>query len=95
MGEVYKKYEDVKQDLIFEAEVFYGRDADIKKDIQELLFNLKEEYLKEELGRKMRELNMAEKAGETALATKILKECQIINNKIQEIKYEKEKQKIK
>lgn len=73
-------------DFIFEAEVFYGSGADIKKDVEEMLFNVKEEYLKEDLAKKMRELYLAEEKGDIDKSTQILKECQIINNKIQEIK---------
>ncbi len=73
-------------DLIFEAEVFYGGDADLKKDVRELLENLKLESLKEELGKKMRELKIAEGSKDVARSTQILKECQVINEKIQNIK---------
>ena len=73
-------------DLIFEAEVFYTEDADLKKDVLELLNNLREEYLKEELERKMRELRIAEEAQDSTRATEILKECQAINDKIQSLK---------
>ncbi|MEX2029083.1 MAG: hypothetical protein WD963_01225, partial [Candidatus Paceibacterota bacterium] len=92
---VLERAKNSPNDLIFEAEIFYGGDADIKRDIQELLSNLKEEYLKEELAQKMRELHKVEEAGDAELATNLLKECQIINNKIQNIKNEKEKQKNK
>jgi hypothetical protein len=78
--------EENKTDLIFEAEVFYGEGTNVKKDSMELLSNLKEEFLKEELERKMRELNMAEKGGDVELSAKILKDCQILNGKIQDIK---------
>jgi len=73
-------------DLIFEAEVFYGGDADLKKDVEEMLSNLEEEYLKEELARKMRELYLAEEAGDPQKSNQILKECQLLNNQIQDIK---------
>ena len=73
-------------DLIFEAEVFYAGEADLKKDVAELLQNLREEYLKEALGRKMRELRIAEEAQDATRATEILKECQTINDKIQSLK---------
>lgn len=73
-------------DLIFEAEVFYGGDTDLKKDVNELLENLKREYLKEELARKMRELRLAEESKDFTKSSQILKECQIINEKIQNIK---------
>ncbi len=73
-------------DLIFEAEVFYGGDADLKKDVRELLENLKLESLKEELSKKMRELKVAEGSKDVARSTQILKDCQVINEKIQNIK---------
>lgn len=75
-----------KEDLIFEAEVFYGGDADIKIDSQELISNLKEEYLKEELSRKMRELHTYEEKKDAERGIKALKEINEINNKIQYIK---------
>lgn len=85
-AEVFEKVANQKNDLIFEAEVFYGDGIDIKKDSQELLSNLKEEFLKEDLGRKMRELHDAEKEGDKEKSAKILKECQLLNGKIQDIK---------
>lgn len=84
--ELTDKFSLIKEDLIYEAEVFYGAGADLKKDIVELINNLKEESLKEELARKMRELYLAEEAKEQKKVEEILKECQIINNKIQAIK---------
>lgn len=75
-----------KEDLIFEAEVFYGADMDLRKDTEELLSNLKEESLKEELGNKMRELHVAEEHKEHEKSSEILKEVNDINNKIQNIK---------
>ena len=83
---VLQKAEGNEEDLIFEAEVFYGGDTDMDKDIAEMLSNLKEEYLKEELGRKMRELQNAENAKDARRSDQILKECQILSGKIQEIK---------
>ena len=93
--QVLGQAKEEKRDLIFEAEVFYGEDTDVKKDAEELLFNLKEEYLKEELGTKMRELNEIEQVKDAIKSKSILKEISEINSKIQEIKYEKEKQKTK
>jgi len=79
-----------QEDLIFEAEVLYGTDddksVDIKKDVTELMFNLKEEYLKEELGRKMQELHICEVKKDTEEGNRILKEINEINKKIQEVK---------
>jgi hypothetical protein len=89
--EVMEKTKDNRSDLIFEAEVFYSDDTDIEKDAQELLFNLKEEYLKEELGRKMEELHRAEKEKDMEKSSKILKECQMLHTKIQDIKSRRSK----
>ena len=84
--ELLEKTKDKEEDLIFEAEVFYGEDADITKDIEEMLSNLKEEYLKEELEHKMRELYNAEDAKDSQKSSQILKECQILNSRIQDIR---------
>ena len=91
-NEVLEKVKENKDDLIFEAEVFYEGlpaqtgDINVKKDVEELLRNLKEESLKEELAGKMRELNLAEQAGDKERSSQILKECQEINKKIRENK---------
>jgi len=84
--EILSSVSDNKQDLIFEAEVFYGGGASLVKDVEELIFNLKEEYLKEELMKKMRELYLAEEKKDQAKSAEILKEISEINYKIQEIK---------
>ncbi len=91
-GDLLKNAEESKNDLIFEAEVFYGRGADLKKDVSEMLLNLEEEYLKEELLRKMKELYLAEEGGNTEESSRILKEINEINNKIQNIKNGRHKQ---
>ena len=78
--------ENNREDLIFEAEVFYGQGEGLEKDVGELLNNLKEESLKEELLRKMQELHFTEEKNEKDKALLILKEINEINNKIQNIK---------
>ncbi len=89
---LHKNKEDIiqnikynKEDLIFEAEVFYGN-VPFERDIKDLLFNLREEYLKEELNIKMRSLHKAEEEKDQGLSTKILIEISEINKKIQDIK---------
>ncbi|OGI75579.1 DNA primase [Candidatus Nomurabacteria bacterium RIFCSPHIGHO2_02_FULL_42_19] len=86
LGEVLNKYKDTKEDLIFEAEVFYGEGGNLDKDVEELLLNLKEESLREELGRKMRELYLAEENKNQTKPSQILKEIKEINDLIQNIK---------
>jgi len=80
------KVKNETEDLIFEAEIFYAGGTTLEKDIKELLENLKEESLREELGKKMRELYKAERDKDVGLSAQILKECQAINKQIQDIK---------
>ncbi len=84
--ELLKKNLDEKQDLIFEAEVFYGGDINLKKDVEELLLNLEEEYLNEARLSKMQELHKYEEEKNLEKGREILKEINEINNKIQNIK---------
>jgi DNA primase len=91
INDIEQKTKNNKEDLIFEAEVFYGQGGNIKKDMAELLGNLREEYLKEELGKKMRELHLAEESKDKNKSAQILKECQIISNKIQDLKNNRSK----
>lgn len=80
-----------REELIFEAEVFYQDDADLDKDVGELLGNLKEEYLKEELENKLRSLRRAEEDKDPKLSSELLKECQDLSAKIQNIKNSRSK----
>jgi DNA primase len=84
--DVLSKNKDNKEDLIFEAEVFYGGDVDLKKDTEELLMNLKEEHLKEELFEKMKELSVFEENKEFEKSKEILFKINEINKSIQNIK---------
>ena len=81
-----EKTANSKEDLIFEAEVFYGSGVDLEKDVKELLSNLEEEYLKEKLLRKIQKLHFSEEKKEKERTGQILKEISEINNKIQSIK---------
>lgn len=78
-----EKFKDKSGDLIFRAEVFYtGRDYN--KDIAELLVNLEEEFLKEQMAKKIFQLKKTR--SDTEESKKILAELQIINNKVQQLK---------
>ncbi len=85
-AEIWSAVEDVKSDLIFEAEVFYDKDKDLSSDTLELLANLESESLKEELGRSMFELKKAEMDKDGPKVTELLKAIQLINNKMQSLK---------
>lgn len=83
------KANDDKEDLIFEAEVFYGGDIDLGKDVNELLLNLEEEYLNEDRFKKMQELHLYEEKRDIDKGRQTLQEISEINSKIQEIKNKK------
>jgi len=82
LGE-YKKYEDIKQDLIFEAEVFYTNNENLEKSIKEMFLNLEEENINEELSKKMLELK---KTSNEELGKNILQEINELNKKKEDIK---------
>lgn len=71
-----------KNDLMFEAEIYYQDIADLPQEIELLLANLEEEVLKEKFVTAMDELRNAELKGDVAHATEILKTCQEISKKL-------------
>ncbi len=84
----YDKYENSQEDLIFEAEIFYENDDNLKRNITEMTLNLEEEKINEELGKKMLELRYAtnEKTGQ-----ELLKEINELNKKKEDIKNSRSK----
>jgi len=89
--EIFENAASHKEDLIFEAEIFYTSDRFLERDVGELLSNLEEEYLKEKLAHMMWKLQKAEEDKDIQRSHEILKECQDINNKIQDIKNSRKK----
>src|ERR1035437_8198165 len=83
LEDVYKKYEDVKEDLIFEAEVFYTNNEDLKKSVTEMFFNLEEENINEKLSKKMLELRQTQ---DQERGKMILQEINELNKKKEDIK---------
>ncbi len=85
---------DIKEDLIYEAEAFYANSDNLQKDVDEMLLNIEEEYLNEELVRKMVDLknlkdNPEGKQASYGAGTKemeILKNIDKINKRKEEIK---------
>ncbi|MEI7709290.1 MAG: DNA primase [bacterium] len=82
-------YKDIREDLIYEAEAFYFSTENLKKDVEEMLLSIEEEYLNEELMRTMVEFkNLKDKKDLTAQAgeIEILKKIDKINKRKEEIK---------
>ncbi len=78
--------ETEKEKLIFEAEQYYEHSLKFEEDIQEIFINLQEELLKYELGKKMAELQKAERSQDVEGATKLLAECQGITKKMADLR---------
>jgi DNA primase len=74
-----------KNDLIFEAEVFYAN-TNLEDDVHDLLTNLKVEYLNEGYGAAMKELDLAEAVKDRERSSKALIELGEIKRKIEHIK---------
>lgn len=74
-----------KEDLIFEAEVFYAN-TNIEDDTKELLTNLEEECLKDELSKTMKELEEAELSKDKERSVRVLQEINDISKKLENIK---------
>ena len=83
LGPIRDKYKDLNQDLIFEAEVFYGGSADLDRDVAEMLSNLEEEQVNEELLIKIQELRMIKDKDREAT---VLKEINELNKRKEAIK---------
>ena len=80
---ILEKTKDNAEDLIFEAEVFYNDNENLKKDIIEMLANLEEEKINEEMEKKMQELRMTKNRESETL---ILKEINELKKRKEEIK---------
>ena len=83
LAKVKENYQNIKEDLIYEIEEFYGGSENLEKDVREMLFNIEEEYLSEELLQIMVKLkNIKDKTEEM----EILKKINEINKRKEEIK---------
>ena len=83
LPEAAKKYENIKEDLIFEAEVFYANDENLEKSVTEMFDNLEEEKINEELNKKML---LLKKNGDQEKGKLILQEINELNKKKESIK---------
>jgi len=83
LGEACKKYEDIKEDLIFEAEVFYTNNENLEKSVTEMFLNLEEENINEKLGINMLKLKQTT---DEEIGKRILQEINELNKKKEDIK---------
>ncbi len=80
---ISKDMEMVKGELMFEFEM---RKGNIEKEKIELIKNLEEDVLKKRFTKIMQDITKAEKAKDIKRAEELLKECQVITNRLREIK---------
>jgi len=74
-----------REELIFEAESYYGDKTHISRDVEELLIGLTEDMLRERFVTVMRQLDGAEKAKDEKLAANLLADCQEITKRLAEL----------
>ncbi|MDD5068190.1 MAG: toprim domain-containing protein, partial [Candidatus Pacebacteria bacterium] len=84
-----KRFEESKEEknrVIFEAETFFSGAMNLEKDLKELIFNLKEDYLKAEFAKTMNELVQAEKDKSSEKAAELLKKCKEIGEELTKLR---------
>lgn len=80
-----ESFSPVKDDLIFEAEVYFSHSDNIEQQIAGLALNLKEELLREEFANVMRLLQAAEREKDGVKASSLLKRCQALSLELRKL----------
>lgn len=75
-----------KEVLLFETESYYNGKQHLKKEIDELLLSLEEEYLKKQFSLAMSSLQKSEQIKDSSKVLSYLEECQRLSQKINAIK---------
>jgi DNA primase len=79
------EYKNQKEEIIFEAEAYYGEDDDPTKELEELLLNFEEDILREGFVKVMNELETAERGHDEKKSKELLDICQTITQKLAEL----------
>lgn len=77
-----------KNQLIFEAETFFAGAEHLEKDVKDLFFNLKEDYLKESFANAMQELVVAERDKKTDRVGQLLQKCKDLGEELAKLRKE-------
>ena len=80
--EIERASEGRLDEILFEAEASYGDSKTRAAALEEFLSRLEEEYVREDLAKAMRGLYEAERAKDAKVVEKLLKECQILTEKL-------------
>jgi DNA primase len=79
------EYKPLAEEIIFEAESYYGDKEALTREVTELVMNFEEDILREQFVKIMRELGDAERDKEKEKAEKLLAQCQEISQKLAEL----------
>lgn len=85
MVELLREQKAYYEELVFEAESYYGGSQKLEKEIDDLLLALSEDILRERFVVKMRELDEAEKKKDEMKTKELLAQCQQITVRLAEI----------
>ncbi|MEI8339405.1 MAG: DNA primase [bacterium] len=95
--EEYELYKNIspeeKNDVIFQAEVLYQDIKDLDKEAEILIEELEEESLKKKFDTLMKQLTYAENNKQEAEASEVLKQCNEVSKRLNELKQVKSKKK--
>jgi hypothetical protein len=79
-------FEKEKDLLLFETESYYGGNNNLSSEVSELLWGLEDEYLKKKFAETMALLHKAEQLRDSVKVLQYLEECQLISQKINNLK---------
>lgn len=85
VADLERSFNDVRDDLIFEAEVSFSQSDNLAHQSDELINNLKEELLREEFTETMRRLQEAERSKDNKKTLELLKRCQELSLELRNI----------
>lgn len=82
---ILNSVEGFKDELLLEAEVMFSDSKDLKNNLDELMFNLEEDFIRQEFAESMAELSKAERNKDEAKSTELMKKCQTLSIRISEL----------
>jgi len=83
--ESLREFEKEKEELIFEAEAYYGEQKVLEREVEELLVNFEEDILREKFSKSMTELTQVERDGNEERQQELLTICQDIGARLSEL----------
>jgi len=83
--DLVEHFKPLAEELIFEAESYYGETAALTREISELIINFEEDVLREQFVKVMKELSEAEHQKDKERSAKLLESCQEISQKLAEL----------